>query len=216
MINLRRKIFMKRLFSIAAIIFIFCVPAFALSDSEYLKMKKDSDYAEADRILTKAYNDAKNSMNDSDFAKLKRSQRQWISKGRDEYARNLIREGYSKVEAYTQATLERAKEIRNEITLSTLSISDIAGYYDNGDEVYLFIDWKNRKKNLLEVSLSSYGENWKGSGTLKGDTLTAKDGGTSVTISVIDNDTVEIEANGAFRRAVGFDAEGTFSRHYGK
>ncbi len=207
---------MKRLISIFTLIFVFCAPAFALSDAEYLKMKKDPEFAKADRELTRAYNDAKNSMTKSEFSELKNSQRQWISSGRDLYAKKLIREGYSRIEAYTEATLVRVQEIRNEMTLSTLSVDDIEGYYDNGNDVYLYIGWKNRAKKLLEISLSSGGENWKGSGTLNGNTLVANYGGTSVTVTVIDEDTVEITANSAFRRAVGFDADDIFTRHYGK
>lgn len=207
---------MKRLISIFALIFVFCAPAFALSDAEYLKMKKDPEFAKADRELTRAYNDAKNSMTKSEFSELKNSQRQWISSGRDLYAKKLIREGYSRIEAYTEATLARVQEIRSEMTLSTLSVDDIEGYYDNGNDVYLYIGWKNRAKNLLEISLSSGGENWKGSGSLNGNTLVANYGGTSVTVTVIDEDTVEITANSAFRRAVGFDADDIFTRHYGK
>ena len=207
---------MKRFISIIALIFVFAVPAFALTDAEYLKMKKDPDFAAADRELTSAYNDAKNKMTKSEFSKLKNLQRQWIASGRDQHAKNLIREGYSKIEAYTEATLARAQEIRNELTLSTLSTDDIEGYYDNGDDVYLFIGWKNRNKKLLEISLSSGGENWKGTGTLKGDSVIANYGGTSVTVQIIDEDTVEITPNSAFRRAVGFDADDIFERHYGK
>lgn len=207
---------MKRLISIFALIFVFCAPAFALSDAEYLKMKKDPEFAKADRELTRAYNDAKNSMTKSEFSELKNSQRQWISSGRDLYAKKLIREGYSRIEAYTEATLARVQEIRSEMTLSTLSVDDIEGYYDNGNDVYLYIGWKNRAKKLLEISLSSGGENWKGSGTLNGNTLVVNYGGTSVTVTVIDEDTVEITANSAFRRAVGFDADDIYSRHYGK
>ena len=80
----------------------------------------------------------------------------------------------------------------------------------------MYIGWKKRAKNLLEVSLSSDGEEWKGTGTLDGDIIIANYGGTSVTVTIIDEDTVEITSNSAFRRAVGFDADDTYSRHYGK
>lgn len=207
---------MKRLISIIALILVCVTPAFALSDAEYLKMKKDPEFAQADRELTRAYNDAKGSMTKSEFAKLKKLQRQWIADGRDRHAKNLMREGYSKTEAYAEATRVRTREIRNEMTLSSLSVDDVQGYYDNGDDIYLFIGWKNRAKKLLEVSLSCDGEDWKGTGTLRGDTIIANYGGTSVTVKIIDNDTVEITPNSAFRRAVGFDADDTYKRHYGK
>ena len=95
----------------------------------------------------------------------------------------------------------------------SLTANDVEGYYDNGDDVYLHI---GRSGRLLEVSLSSYGENWRGTGHLKGDTLIAEYGGTRATLTFIDSDTIDIETNGAFRRAVGFDAEDIYERHYGK
>ncbi|MBR1486872.1 MAG: hypothetical protein IJ597_06420, partial [Synergistaceae bacterium] len=59
---------MKRLISLAALILILTAPAFALSDSEYLEMKKTNKaFAEADKSLTEAYSKAKGTMPNSDF-----------------------------------------------------------------------------------------------------------------------------------------------------
>ena len=103
---------MKRLMSIIAVVLVFTVPAFALSDAEYLRMKKSSaDFAEADEFLTDAYNNVKSVMSRSDFASIKEEQREWIKSGRDKAARAFMREGYSKMEAYTKATEERAEEL---------------------------------------------------------------------------------------------------------
>ena len=103
---------MKRLLSIVAVVLVFAVPAFALSDAEYLRMKKSSaDFAEADEFLSDAYNNVKSVMSRSEFASIKEEQREWIKSGRDEAARAFMDEGYSKVEAYTKATEERAEEL---------------------------------------------------------------------------------------------------------
>lgn len=103
---------MKRLMSIVAVVLVFTVPAFALSDAEYLRMKKSSaDFAEADKFLSDAYNNVKNAMPRSEFASIKEEQREWIKSGRDEAARALMNEGYSKIEAYTKATEERGEEL---------------------------------------------------------------------------------------------------------
>jgi len=51
---------MKRFISIVALVLVFAVPAFALSDAEYLRMKKSStDFAEADKFLSDAYKNVK-------------------------------------------------------------------------------------------------------------------------------------------------------------
>ena len=103
---------MKRFMSIIAVVLVFAVPAFALSDAEYLRMKKSSaDFAEADEFLSDAYNNVKSVMPRSEFASIKEEQREWIKSGRDEAARAFMREGYSKVDAYTKATEERAEEL---------------------------------------------------------------------------------------------------------
>ncbi|MBR0069128.1 MAG: DUF1311 domain-containing protein [Synergistaceae bacterium] len=103
---------MKRFMSIIAVILVLAVPALALSDAEYLRMKKSSaDFAAADKFLSDAYNNVKNVMSRSEFASVKEEQREWIKSGRDEAARAFMNEGYSKIEAYTKATEERAEEL---------------------------------------------------------------------------------------------------------
>ena len=155
---------MKRLICALAAVAVLCVPAFALSNSEYLKMKKDSAFNAADGHLTRAYNQAKSSMSTSDFEKLKREQRQWIAEGRDKEAKRLMRNGFDKPGAYTDATLNRAREIYSKIPLSSVSQSvraeDFIGTYYNGNYVCMTI-WredrefeKKRPKGVLSVGFS--------------------------------------------------------------
>ncbi len=103
---------MKRLMSIVAVVLVFTVPAFALSDAEYLRMKRSSaEFAAADKFLSEAYNNVKNVMSRSEFASVKEEQREWIKRGRDEAARAFMDDGYSRIEAYTKATEERGEEL---------------------------------------------------------------------------------------------------------
>ena len=143
----------KRLIFILFFVFTFCGAPFALSDSEFLKFKKDSDFREADKELNQAYKEAQSLMPQSDFEKIKRQQIQWIKSGRDDDAKKFLKTGdYSKTEAYTLATRRRAREIYGKIPcdLGLVDIDDFIGdYYD--DENYLCLSIsrdKNKKKNL--------------------------------------------------------------------
>ena len=102
---------MKRVI-IAVLLLVLAVPAFALSDSEYLRMKKNNaDFARADRRLTQVWRDLKVSLPRSVFAELQDLQNDWIFGGRDEAAERYMDEGYSRAEAYTMATSDRADEL---------------------------------------------------------------------------------------------------------
>ena len=173
---------MRPLLKALLLLMVIAIPAEALSDAEYLRFKKDPDFAQADRELTQAYNEAKSSMSRDDFAELREAQREWIEWGRDEHARQLMRHDYTRLEAYTEATRFRTQEIRDAMTLSTLSTDDFAGYFDNGDDIYLSVRWVNRAEGLFEVSLSCRSENWTGRGQVSGRTITAENGGSVCTL----------------------------------
>lgn len=104
------------------VVFILCITsqALALSDNEYGRMMRDDNFLEADRNLNSAWAEAKDSMTAADFAKLKKSQTQWIKTGRDKDAQRLMKsQGLSKTEAYAQATNDRAEYIRSLIQDAT-------------------------------------------------------------------------------------------------
>ena len=107
---------MKRLLAVLALILALYVPAHALTDEEYIRLKRYPAFAEADRSLASAYNDAKDAMIRSAFEDLRESQREWIDSGRDREARRLIRQDYSRVEAYTEVTRRRTAYIRQQIS----------------------------------------------------------------------------------------------------
>ena len=120
---------MKKFFSVLALLILVAAPAvglrpaFALSDAEYLKMKRNSQsFARADRKLTNTWNKLKKSLSEDAFEDLKKNQREWIQKGRDDDAKKYIKEGYSRTEAYTFATNDRANKL-----------PDIAAMYEEDD-----------------------------------------------------------------------------------
>lgn len=103
---------MKKFISILALLVLMAGPSFALSDAEYLKMKKNSQsFARADRKLTNVWNKLKKSLPEFVFEALKKDQRDWIKQGRDNDAKSYIKEGYSRTEAYTMATNDRANKL---------------------------------------------------------------------------------------------------------
>jgi len=59
----------KRLISFCALIFVvmFYSSAFALSDAEFQKLKKDPDFAAADKKLNRVYKEVQASMSKSEF-----------------------------------------------------------------------------------------------------------------------------------------------------
>ena len=103
---------MKKFFSILTLLILIASPSFALSDAEYLKMKRNSQsFVRADRKLTNTWNKLKKSLPEDAFEDLQKNQREWIKKGRDDAAKNYIKEGYSRTEAYTLATNDRANKL---------------------------------------------------------------------------------------------------------
>lgn len=101
---------MKRIFIALILLIALSSSAFALSDAEYRRLKRtSSDFRRADNELTEVWKDLKESLSSKVFAELQKNQREWIRKGRDDAARKYIREGYSRAEAYTMATNDRAE-----------------------------------------------------------------------------------------------------------
>ena len=101
---------MKRLLSAVLLTLILAGAAFGLSDREYLRMKRNNrSFAAADRKLTRVWNRLQDRMPGWAFRILREEQRDWIAEGRDIAARNYIDDGFSRVEAYTMATNERAE-----------------------------------------------------------------------------------------------------------
>ena len=103
---------MKRFFSALLLMLLMISPAFSLSDSEYLRMRKSStDFSRADKRLNNTWNHLRRTLPKKIFTQLDKLQREWIKSGRDEDAAALMEEGYSRAEAYTMATNDRADSL---------------------------------------------------------------------------------------------------------
>ena len=100
---------MRKIFAALMLLVLSASVSFALTDAEYLKMKKtNADFARADKRLSQVWKRLKGSVSKEVFTELQEYQREWIDSGRDIEAQGLMDEGYSRVEAYTMATSDRA------------------------------------------------------------------------------------------------------------
>ena len=103
---------MKRFVTALVLLMLMFSPALALSDSEYLRMRKsNSDFARADKRLNQVWAGLKKSLPKKIFSQLDKLQREWVISGRDEEAEVLMNDGYSRMEAYTIATNDRADSL---------------------------------------------------------------------------------------------------------
>ena len=102
--------YVKRLIISAAMTLILAGSAFALTDAEYNTLRKsNADFARADRNLTQVWKKIAGKMSGASFKRLQSEQRYWISEGRDDEAERYMEMGYSRAEAYTMATNDRAE-----------------------------------------------------------------------------------------------------------
>ena len=211
---------MKRLITTLAVLFLISAPAFALSDEQYLELKKFPGFAAADQKLTKAYNEAEKVMDKSEFEALRESQRDWIAGQRDIRAETFIRDNYSIADAYTRVTLERAESILTRIrtiqnrVVDDAGIDDIAGEYAYSEsELSMRLSLMIRDESLFEVSFAGRGSRMVMYGYLKPGDKTATfndDWGDQAVLTFQYPDTVSVKVNDTFKDA--FDADGTYKR----
>ena len=188
----------------------FISPAFALSDSEYLRMKKDSNFAAADKELTRAHNQARKSRSKEEAERLKKVQLDWIELERDQKANNLIEaQGYSRIAAYTEVTQDRAEALEYITNL----IKTEGDYYSNNGAL-LEISWQNPLSFVLFAELSCRGEKWIGEGPYGDDFMGVDEyAGTNLTVKFVDYNTIEVtETNNTFKDYVDFEAKGIYKR----
>lgn len=102
----------KKFYAALVLLLMFCsVSAFALSNSEYRSMMKNSDFARADKELNNVWKRLTKLLSGSALEQIKSEQREWVSSGRDFKAEELIDEDYSRVEAYTEAVNQRVHKL---------------------------------------------------------------------------------------------------------
>ena len=175
---------MKRVFAVVFAVLLFAASAFALSDAEYKKMKKDSPaFARADKELSQAWSEAKKVLGKSDFNALKKEQQEWIAKGRDRRAKALMNEGMSRAEGYAAATRERTKVIRTNIEIARnkargnkparqVNSGHFYAIYEREDTAYMEISGDGTE---MTVKFHDHGREWEGEGTIEGQQLVLMD-----------------------------------------
>ena len=100
---------MKRFISALLLAAMLSGSAFALTDKEYLSMKKqDESFRKADRRLNEIWREIKSVTPAKDFKAIEKDNASWIKTGRDEAAKFFINNyGLDKAGAYTEATNQR-------------------------------------------------------------------------------------------------------------
>ena len=181
---MKKRVLMAVVMAFAAVC-LFAASALALSDEDYLEMKKNSrEFAKADRELTQAWNEAKKVLSKKDFAALKKEQLEWIEEGRDEKAEELIDDGMDTDEAYAAVTRERAKVIRTNVEIARkkasgnkpakqATYSDFYAVYERKDGVY-FETHGNGSRVRIEFFDGDF--TWEGDGTITDKKIALRDG----------------------------------------
>ena len=185
---------MKRIFAVLALVLLMAGTAFALSDTEYLRMRQYSaQFARADKTLNRVWAGLKRSLPKNVFAELQELQNEWITSGRDLEAQEYIDDGYSKAEAYTIVTNNRAEalpklaqDLRRNINSprtrptppapkpepvvqngesDSEEVSDPSGEYES-ENAFMTVKIVDRSSMEAEVVISRWkdGVNWKATG----------------------------------------------------
>ena len=118
---------MKRVFLFLTLLLFVASPALSLSNADYSKFKKNANFYRADKRLNQVWKDLQKELGPDAMSGLKKQQTEWVSSGRDKAARGYIKKGYSRVEAYTMATNDRADYLSN--VADSLAVED----YDDDD-----------------------------------------------------------------------------------
>lgn len=181
---MKKRVLMAVVMAFAAVC-LFAASALALSDEDYLEMKKNSrEFARADRELTQAWNEAKKVLSKKDFDALKKEQLKWIEEGRDEKAEELIDDGMEPDEAYAAVTKERTKVIRTNVEIARkkasgnkpakqATYSDFYAVYERKDGVY-FETHGNGSRVRIEFFDGDF--TWEGDGTITDKKIALRDG----------------------------------------
>ncbi len=99
---------MKRLFSALLLLALLAGSAAALTDKEYLTMKKeDGSFNQADERLNELWKELKSMMSAKDFKALQEENASWLKTGRDKAAKSFMNDGLDKNTAYAEATWTR-------------------------------------------------------------------------------------------------------------
>lgn len=166
---------MKKFLSSLAVFFLISSGAFALSDSEYKEMMKDSEFADAEKELAQSWSEAKK-LPAKFFEHLQKEQREWVSHGRDKRAESLMKadKSLSRTQAYAQETGSRVEAINSAIDAANLTAEKLAdGFFINNDSgKYIELSIHAEGENLTAEFTGKDGNTiWKADGKISGNVL---------------------------------------------
>ena len=170
---------MKHLLSALALTLIFTSSAFALTDPDYKELMKDSKFAAAEKELAEAWNEAKSKMPAEHFKHLQAEQREWLSKGRDKGAADLMKADpkMSRAEAYAQETGSRVEAINSAVNASSLTPENAEGFFvlnENGRYIELTVSTEGN--SLSAQFMDNKGSQlWNAEGKISANVLTVSD-----------------------------------------
>ena len=204
---------MKRFVTVIAVLFMLASSAFALSDSEYKEMMKDSDFAGAEKKLARIWDEAKAKLSPEHFAWLQEEQKEWLTNSRDHYAGIAMSGRTPPAKAYADATEQRINDIQGAIWAAEITPDDAdenifpspAGY-----EIDISLD---RKTGILKASFESDEAKtvWTAGGKLSGNVLTVSDDKGSAEIMYLDLNTVTVKSD-AKLRGNGVNVDGKYQQ----
>lgn len=130
---------MKILAIVVCAISLFAVDANALTEQEYQNLTEVPHFKQADRDLSKAWNDVYSKLSGEYKKMVLSDQRKWVKNGRDRIAEEIMKDGVSFEEAYTIATYLRIGnlyviEYNNNLSESEYDSARADGYYS--DQMY--------------------------------------------------------------------------------
>lgn len=211
---------MKKTFCtlIILILIFISAQAFALTDSEYRVMMKNPDFAQADNELNSTWKRISRTLSGSVLERLKEEQHEWLRTTRDNEADNLIEEGFSRSEAYAEATQKRVHELLKAEFLYAPA-KGLQTFYKHRDsdtwikvrilnrktmetECKFFLLWTDGSDKQAMTALSGRGRIRNGVFTFSDKKY---DGFTVTIVFRRDDDTVEVTANDSARFHIGTD-----------
>ncbi len=211
---------MKKTFcaSIILRLILISAQAFALTDSEYRVMMKNYDFARADKELNSTWKRISRTLSGAVLEQLREEQREWLRTTRDNEADTLIDEGFSRSEAYAEATQKRTHELLKAEFLYAPAKGVQTFYKHRDSETWLRVRILNPKTMETECKFFLLWTDGNGHeaiaelndrGRIINGVFTFSDRKyDSFTITIVfrrDDDTVEVTANDSARFHIGTD-----------
>lgn len=212
---------MKRFLFVLSVLAVFSMlvsSAAALSDSEYKEMMKDPNFAKTEKELSSVWAEAKAKLSKEHFEHLQNSQREWLSKTRDEYAENVMKSDpkLSRVQAYTTATEDRIDDIKSAIWASSMKPEDadrVFTMHTKGDNGYTVDMSHDDKTGTVTADFCAWGSQkslWKAEGKISGNVLTVSNDKGSAVITFWDLDTISVKTDEKLKSS-GISIDGTYT-----